>query len=68
MTELHRDLQLRNLQLRDLRSIPKFNLLVDAIEHELFVVRQDYENQPASEFNRGRITALRDLLAVLKGQ
>lgn len=49
-----------------LRSMPRYDDLLYLIETLLEQRREEYIEQPASEFNRGKVVALREVLTFLK--
>lgn len=53
--------------LGQLRTRREFQALVVQIQQVLDEERQLYENSPASEYRRGRVNVLRDLLDDLTG-
>lgn len=46
----------------ELRSVSAFKQLTDSIAKHLDFVRSRYEDEPASEFNRGQVYCLKSLL------
>lgn len=50
-----------------LRTRKEFQMLVSEIQNVLADERELYENTPASEYRRGRVNVLRDLLEDLTG-
>lgn len=54
-----------NINMRQLRENAAFNKLLDAIRAEFENAREDYENNVASEYNRGRVSMLKELLSEL---
>lgn len=55
------------LNLSSLRTNSQFNALLEALRAELTDAREAYEGEPASEFNRGRVIALRELIDGIAG-
>lgn len=51
-----------------LRTDRAFQTFVQEVELALQAARDTYEEQPASEFLRGRVCVLRDLLNDMKGK
>lgn len=49
-----------------LRAMPRYNDLLNLIDTLLEDRREEYIEQPASEFNRGKVVALREVLTFLK--
>jgi hypothetical protein len=56
----------QQLSLAKLRQNPLFNAVIDAVAQALEEERDRYEGEPANEFARGRVCALRALLEDLK--
>lgn len=61
-------LAVREVDLRSLRGEPSFSRFVEALQARLQELRENYETAEASEFNRGQVVAIRELLEDLKQQ
>lgn len=50
-----------------LRTHPTFRTIIGMLEMQLAEERDMYENQPANDYTRGRVTMLRDMIKQFRG-
>ena len=55
------------INLSQLRSNQQFSVLMGQLHQELDQARQQYEDNEASEFNRGRLLAIREIIEAIEG-
>lgn len=51
-----------------LRVSPDFRALIAILERELVIEREWFEEQPASEFQRGQVCMLKKVLNLINGE
>lgn len=66
--ERYAPLHPKNCALGELRQNSAFKRFVECLNVQLEVYRSEYETEPASEFNRGKVHAIKDLLNSLAEQ
>lgn len=68
MSELHHPLSRQSINLSELRSNRAFGLFVEALNTHLAELRELYETTEASELNRGKVLATKELINFLAEQ
>lgn len=52
----------------ELRNVEAFKQLVGLLEGHLQYMRNLYEDEPASEFNRGKVSCLKEILQLVSNR
>lgn len=65
---VHHPLSQANCNLAALRSDPTFSKFKEALEVMLQEIRDEYENNEASEYTRGRVQGIKEVLTQLSNQ